>query len=296
MKKWGMALGILLLAASLCGAEEPVAATGKAPDAATAVEKAPKAATTPEQKAPEATGPVDMNKVSYAIGMLLGKNMKTDGIDLKIEPFVKGFNDTISGATPTMTEEEIRQVMTAFSVEMAAKKEAQVKKLSEESKAKEEAFLSENKKKEGVQVLPSGLQYKIVKDGTGKKPTAKDSVTVNYRGSLIGGKEFDSSYSRNEPATFPVGGVIPGWTEALQLMKSGSKWEIYIPSKLAYGETGVGEVIPPNSTLIFEVELLSVKPGEEKKAAAKVSAKTKAKPKAVKPAAKTAGQGAKSDN
>ncbi len=321
MKKWGMALGILLLAASLCGAEEPAASTDKAPEAGTVAEKAPVAAA-PEQKAPEAAAPVaaapkqdvsgtaapeaaapeqkaseaavkaDMDKVSYIIGLWFGKDMKNQEINLNTDAFLKGYKDTMSDAKPALSEEEIQQIMTVFRGELDAKKEAQVKKLFEESKAKEAAFLAENQKKEGVQVLPSGLQYKVVKDGNGKKPTSNDQVTVNYRGSLIDGKEFDSSYKRNEPATFPVGGVIPGWTQALQLMKTGSKWEIYIPSKLAYGEAGVGEVIPPNSTLVFEVELLSIKPGEVKKTAAK--AKTKAK--VVKPAAKAASQGTDSGN
>jgi FKBP-type peptidyl-prolyl cis-trans isomerase FklB len=309
MKKWGMALGILLLAVGLCAAEEPAAKTDKAPEAGTVTEKAPdqKApdaaalgqkgpdAAATEQKAAETPVKVDMDKVSYIIGMWFGKDMKTQGIELNAEPFLKGLKDSISGANSSLTEEETQQMMTAFRNELDAKKAEQTKKLSEESKAKEEAFLSANQKKDGVKALPSGLQYKVVKDGAGKKPTSKDSVTVNYRGSLIDGKEFDSSYKRNEPATFPVGGVIPGWTEALQLMKSGSKWEIYIPSKLAYGEAGVGEVIPPNATLIFEVELLSVTPGEEKKAATpKAGAQTKAK--AVKSTAKTAGQATKSGN
>ena len=133
-----------------------------------------------------------------------------------------------------------------------------MKKAGEENKKQEEAFLSENKKKEGVHTLESGLQYKVIKEGSGNKPTLYDKVTVNYRGTLIDGTEFDSSYKRNQPATFAVNGVIPGWSEALPLMKTGSKWQLFIPSKLAYGEAGAGGVIPPNAMLIFEVELLSI--------------------------------------
>ncbi len=312
MKKWGMVLGILLLAAGLCRAAEPAATTdmaseqgtvaGKAPDQATPEQKAPEQKA-PEQKAPEQKGAdqkapdqaaqapagVDMDKASYSLGVLFGRDMKSQGLELKVDAFMKGFKTSLSDGKPEMTDEEMQQVMTALSADLAVKKQTQLKKAMEENKAKEDSFLSENKKKEGVQVLPSGLQYKVLKEGAGKKPTADDSVTVNYRGTLLDGKEFDSSYKRNEPATLPVSGVIPGWTEALQLMKAGSKWEIYIPAKLAYGEAGVGEVIPPNSTLIFQVELLSVKQAPKKAAAP-------AKKQAKKPVAKPSAQGAQSGN
>ena len=310
MRKWGMALGILLLTAGLCAAQEPAAKSDEPSEPGTVSEKAPEqkapeqAPQAQEQKAPDqkaaeqpapAPAQVDMDKASYSLGVLFGKDMKSQGVELKIEPFTKGFNDGMSGAKPAMSDEEMQQVMTALSTEVALKKEAQIKKAMEENKAKEDAFLSENETKEGVHVTASGLQYKVLKDGSGKKPTVDDSVTVNYRGTFLDGKEFDSSYKRNEPDTLPVGGVIPGWTEALQLMKTGSKWEIYIPSKLAYGERGVGEVIPPNSTLIFEVELLSVKPADAKKAAAKPAAQ--AKKGTPKPAAKSgAGKGAQNAN
>ena len=141
---------------------------------------------------------------------------------------------------------------------MMAKQQEMAKKLGEKNKAEGEAFLAENKKKEGVITLPSGLQYKVIKAGTGKKPKATDTVTVHYQGTLIDGKEFDSSYRRGQPVTFPVNGVIPGWTEALQLMEEGAKWQIFIPSSLAYGDRGAGRDIGPHATLIFEIELVSI--------------------------------------
>lgn len=197
-------------------------------------------------------------KVSYSIGMTLGKDFKEQGIEFDPEVLVQGLKDGSSGGKTLLTEEEVRTVITDYQKEMMAKQEAKAKEQGEKNKKDGEAFLAENGKKEGVVTLPSGLQYKIVKAGTGKKPGKDDSVTVHYRGTLIDGKEFDSSYQRNEPVTFPVSGVIPGWTEALQLMPEGSKWQLFIPSSLAYGERGAGPQIGPNATLIFEVELVKV--------------------------------------
>jgi FKBP-type peptidyl-prolyl cis-trans isomerase FklB len=260
-----MAVGILLLAAGLCGAEEPVGKTEHGAAPAVEAEQAPTAAgQSAGETAPAAAPKVDMDKLSYIVGLSVGKEMRTKGVDLRIDAFVRGLKDSLSGAKSSLSDAETQQIAAAFRAELAVKKEAELKKESAENGKKEEAFLAENKGKEGVHTLPSGLQYKVVKEGDGKKPTARDSVTVNYRGTFIDGTEFDSSYRRNQPATFPVGGVIPGWTEALQLMKTGSKYLIFIPSKLAYGEAGIGGVIPPNATLIFEVELLSVKEGAKK--------------------------------
>lgn len=157
-----------------------------------------------------------------------------------------------------MSEEEYRNTMANFRKEMMAKQQAQMKTKGEKNKKEGDAFLAENKDKKGIVSLPSGLQYKVIKEGEGDTPKATDKVTVHYRGTLIDGTEFDSSYGRGEPATFPVNGVIPGWTEALQLMNAGSKWQLFIPSKLAYGERGAGGKIGPNSTLIFDVELISI--------------------------------------
>ena len=197
-------------------------------------------------------------KVSYIIGMDIGMNLKKQAIDIDSNILVRGMKDALSGAKPLLTEQEIQEAMVAFQKEMMAKQSEVAKK----NKAEGEAFLAENKKKEGVKTLPSGLQYKVIKAGTGKKPKSTDTVTANYRGTLINGTEFDSSYKRGQPASFPVSGVIPGWTEALQLMEVGAKWQLFIPSNLAYGEQGAGRDIGPNSTLIFEVELVSI---QEKK-------------------------------
>ena len=166
--------------------------------------------------------------------------------------------DALSGAKPLLTEQEIQETMDAFQKEMMAKQDEVAKK----NKAEGESFLAENKKKEGIKILPSGLQYKVIKAGTGKKPKSTDTVTVHYRGTLIDGTEFDSSYKRGQIVSFPVSGVIPGWTEALQLMEAGAKWQLFIPPNLAYGERGAGGAIGPNTTLIFEVELVST---QEKK-------------------------------
>jgi FKBP-type peptidyl-prolyl cis-trans isomerase FklB len=157
-----------------------------------------------------------------------------------------------------MTDQDMIETMTAFQKEVMAKQQEAVKKLGEKNKAEGEAFLAENKKKEGVTTLPSGLQYKAVKAGSGKKPKATDTVTVHYRGTSIDGTEFDSSYRRGQPVSFPVNGVIPGWTEALQLMEEGAKWQVFIPSGLAYAERGAGREIGPNAALIFEIELISI--------------------------------------
>ena len=200
------------------------------------------------------------DKVSYAIGLNIGRNLANDLkkqlIDIDSNLLTRGIQDALAGAKPLLTDQEIQETMVAFQKEMMAKWEEVGKK----NKVDGEAFLAENKKKEGVKTSPSGLQYKVIKAGTGKKPKADDTVTVNYRGTLINGTEFDSSYKRGQPATFPVsGGIIAGWAEALQLMGEGAKWELFIPSNLAYGERGTSGIIGPNATLIFEIELVSIK-------------------------------------
>ncbi len=205
------------------------------------------------------------DKVSYSIGLNIGRklasDLKSQSIDIDSNLLTKGIQDALAGAKPLLTDQEIQETMVAFQKELVAKWEETGKK----NKADGEAFLAENKKKKGVKALPSGLQYKVIKAGAGKKPKPDDTVTVNYRGTLINGTEFDSSYKRGQPATFPVTGVIPGWTEALQLMEEGAKWELFIPSNLAYGERGTGGVIGPNATLIFEIELVSIKQKTDEK-------------------------------
>jgi len=201
-------------------------------------------------------------KISYIIGMDIGQNLKNQSIDVDPDILARGLKDGLSGGKPPLSEQEIRETMTAFQKEVKAKQEELIKKLAEKNKREGETFLAENKKKEGVQTLPSGVQYKVIKAGAGPKPQLTDTVTTHYRGTLIDGREFDSSYRRGKPATFQVKGIIPGWTEALQLMEVGAKWQLFIPSSLAYGEGGAGREIGPNATLIFEVELISI---QEKK-------------------------------
>jgi len=200
----------------------------------------------------------EKDKLSYAIGMNIGNNLKRQSMELNPEILSQGIWDSLTDGKTLMTEQEYRDTMTAFEQEMKQKQVTQIKELSEKNKQQGEAFLAENKKKDAVITLPSGLQYKIIKKGTGKTPKATDTVTVNYMGSLINGTEFDSSYRRGQPASFKVNGVISGWTEALQLMQEGAKWQLFIPSDLAYGERGAGRDIGPYSTLIFEVELISI--------------------------------------
>ena len=198
------------------------------------------------------------DKVSYAIGMNIGQGMKKDSLDVDPDILARGVKDAMTGAKPLMAEEEARAAMNQLRTEMTEKKKAEAQHAGPANKQAGQQFLAANKTKEGVVTLPSGLQYKIIKQGDGPKPTASDTVVTNYRGTLIDGTEFDSSYKRGEPATFPVGQVIKGWTEALQLMPVGSKWQLFIPSDLAYGEHSPGGEIGPNSTLIFDIELLSI--------------------------------------
>jgi FKBP-type peptidyl-prolyl cis-trans isomerase FklB len=199
-------------------------------------------------------------KASYAIGMNWGTGLHRQGIDVDNAALIQGMKDALAGGKTLLTEDEARSALMQLQKEMQEKQQAKAAQEGEANKKEGEAFLAANKTKEGVVTLPSGLQYKILTPGTGPKPTASDSVVCNYKGTLINGSEFDSSYKRGEPATFPVTGVIKGWTEALQLMPVGSKWQLFIPPDLAYGPRGTpGGPIGPNATLIFEVELISIK-------------------------------------
>src|SRR2546425_6137452 len=206
-----------------------------------------------QEKSPQLKDQKD--KVSYSIGMNIGLNLSRQKVDINTDVLAAGIKDAIAGK-PQLTQDQVKDVMAQFEKDM----EQTQKTAGEKNKTDGAKFLEENKKKEGVKTTASGLQYKVVKEGTGAQPKANDTVTVNYRGTLINGTEFDSSYKRGEPATFPVNGVIKGWTEALQLMKAGSKYQLFIPPNLAYGERAVGPDISPNSTLIFDVELMDVKP------------------------------------
>lgn len=193
-----------------------------------------------------------MDKVSYALGLSIGNNFQNSGInDLQIEDFVKGLKDILGGQTPEISYDEAKQVINDYFMKLQKEKFEINKKAGEE-------FLNINKGKAGVVTLPSGFQYQVLQKGEGPKPTASDKVKCHYHGTLINGTVFDSSVQRGEPAVFGVSQVIPGWVEALQLMPVGSKWRLFIPSDLAYGEHGAGEAIEPNSALIFEVELLDI--------------------------------------
>jgi FKBP-type peptidyl-prolyl cis-trans isomerase FklB len=197
------------------------------------------------------------DKVSYALGLNLGANLRRQSVEADPAIIEQGIKDAIAGGKTLLTDDEARAALIQLQTDLRAKQEEKMKQAAVTNKKEGDEFLAANKTKEGVVTLPSGLQYKILKEGNGPKPTTSDSVVCNYKGTLINGTEFDSSYKRGTPATFPVTGVIKGWTEALQLMPVGSKWELFIPADLAYGESGRGE-IPPNATLIFEVELVSI--------------------------------------
>lgn len=229
---WIALLGVLLLSAAQASAEEP---------------------------------PVFKNqkeKISYGIGVGVARDFKQRGVELDVDTFLKGLRDELSGSKLLMTEKDLDLTMHAYERQLKLQQKELEKIAGEENKKTGEAFMAENAKKEGVISLPSGLQYKVFKAGDGIKPVDTDSVLINYRGSLVNGTEFDSSYRSGKPATFSVIGVIPGLREALKLMNPGSKWQIFIPSQLAYGDRRVYDV-GPNSTLIFEVELLSIEKSEE---------------------------------
>ncbi len=198
----------------------------------------------------------EQEKISYALGYNIGQNLKRD-FDVDLDAFFKGIKESQEGKS-SLSEEEMKQTMTTFQNQMKEKQMAKMKESAGANKTAGEAFLKENKEKEGIVTLESGLQYKVITQGDGEKPKASDTVKCHYKGTTIDGKEFDSSYKRGQPASFKVNGVIKGWTEALQMMSAGSKWMLYIPSDLAYGDRGAGQSIAPGSTLIFEVELLGI--------------------------------------
>lgn len=200
----------------------------------------------------------DYEKLGYAIGMNVGMNMKQQNVEADPEQIAAGLKTALKGEETRLNQQEMAQILTAYQQEMQQKQMAEMAAAATENTKQAEDFLAENAKKDGVKTLPSGLQYRVITEGTGASPTAESMVDVHYKGTLVDGTEFDSSYKRGAPASFPVGGVIPGWTEALQLMKEGAKWELAIPPALAYGERGAPPVIPPNAALVFEVELLKI--------------------------------------
>jgi FKBP-type peptidyl-prolyl cis-trans isomerase len=254
----GMLLGIASAQQTPATGTQTTPAAPKAP----VTKKAPattKGATTPM------TLKTQKEKASYALGMKIGGDLKRQGVGAAIDPALaaRGFRDALSGNKALITEDEERAALTQLQTDVRGKQEAKAHEAGAANRKTGEAFLAANKGKEGVVTLPSGLQYKILTEGKGPKPTAEDTVSCNYKGTLISGKEFDSSYKRGQPASFAVNGVIKGWTEALQLMPVGSKWQLFVPADLAYGDRGAGGDIGPGETLIFEVELLSIQ--EQKK-------------------------------
>lgn len=201
-----------------------------------------------------------MDKVSYAIGVNIGQNFKNQSLDVNSDAIAQGIKDGLSGATPLMSQQEMQSTLMDFQKQLIVKRQQDFQQTSTKNKQDGDAFLAANKTKAGVVTLPDGLQYKIIDAGSGASPTATDTVTVQYQGTFINGKIFDSSYQRNKPVTFPVSEIIPGWTEALKLMKPGATWLLFIPPNLAYGERGIGP-IGPNETLLFKVNLISVTKG-----------------------------------
>jgi FKBP-type peptidyl-prolyl cis-trans isomerase FklB len=275
-----LAVGMMLLG-NVQAQDTPAAKTDTAPAAKTAAAPAAKTTKAPATKAApgktsaatttKAAGVTTLktqkDKFSYALGMNLGANLHKQSVEVDPNIVAQGLRAAMVGGKTLLTPEEAQAALVEVQKDIQAKLQEKAKVAGEANKKEGETFLAANKSKPGVVALPSGLQYKIMTAGTGPKPSASDSVVCNYRGTLINGKEFDSSYKRGQPATFPVGGVIKGWTEALQLMPVGSKWQLFIPSTLAYGERGAGGDIGPDATLIFEVELMSIqdkaKPAEK---------------------------------
>jgi FKBP-type peptidyl-prolyl cis-trans isomerase FklB len=205
----------------------------------------------------------ETDRINYGVGYQIGGDFKRQGVELNTDALVRGIQDAIEGREPPMGRQEMNQTLRDFKRRIMVAERERLKQQTQKNFEEGQAFLAENAKREGVKVLPSGVQYKVIQEGTGRSPDTDDTVTVHYRGTLLDGTEFDSSYQRGKPTTFRVNRVIPGWTAALPKMQEGAKWQLFIPSQLAYGPKGVGESIPPNSVLIFEVELLSVQPHEQ---------------------------------
>ena len=225
--------------------------------------KPPTAKTSPAPAAKSAATPAtalttDRDKESYALGMNIARGLKGQSVDVDPAVLTRAIKDVLTGAKPLLTDDEAMEALKKLQVEVRQKQETERKDLGDKNLKEGQEFLAANKTKDGVVALPSGLQYKILTKGNGPKPTANDTVVCQYRGTLIDGTEFDSSYKRGQPATFPVNRVIKGWTEALELMPVGSKWQLFVPPDLAYGDRGAGNLIGPNATLIFEVEVMSI--------------------------------------
>ena len=284
MKKFLTLSAALLVAAA--GAAHGQSGKPAQKPAATTAQPAP--AAKPSTTAPSGKPDSLMDRASYTIGLNLGKSLKTNEIQANLDLLIKGLRDGLGGGQALLTDEEMQATMQALQQQVTSAQEAKRKAAGEKNKVEGEAFLAKNKDKPGVKTTASGLQYEVISEGTGPMPKATDSVTVNYKGTLMDGTVFDSSYDRKEPVTFVLNQVIPGWTEGVQLMKVGSKYKFYIPAAMGYGERGAGNTIGPNSPLIFEVELLSIGAPTEPAAtpapsgdAAKPEAATTSKPAAA---------------
>ena len=264
MPKFSTIMFSFLTATALLGfAQAQQTPAAQSTPSTTGAAKPATAAKKPATTAKPATGATlktQKDKASYALGMKIGGDLHRQGVATAVDPAIvaRGLKDALAGTKPLLTEEDEKSALIQLQSQVVGAQQAKMHEAGAANRKEGEAFLAANKGKPGVVTLPSGMQYKILKEGSGPKPTANDTVSCNYRGTLINGKEFDSSYKRGQPTSFPVGGVIKGWTEALQLMPVGSKWELFIPSDLAYGDRGTGGDIGPGSTLIFEVELLSI--------------------------------------
>ena len=270
-------LTLSLAGTLLCGTafaqQSSAPASSQAPASTTAAPKTQKpptassgtktgTATTAKKPATPFTLKTEKDKASYAIGMNIGRSMKKDSVDIDADVLARGLKDALTDKKLLLTDEEAQAALTELKNEVQKHQQETFQVAVEKNKKEGDAFLAANKAKAGVTTLPSGLQYKIIQEGTGPKPTVTDTVECNYKGTLIDGTEFDSSYKRGQSAKFPVNQVIKGWTEALQLMPVGSKWQLFVPPSLGYGERGTGGPIGPNATLIFEIELISI---QEKK-------------------------------
>ena len=263
-----IAAGLMLLgnarAQETPASKPPQTAAAKTPTSPATKAPAKTGSTAAAVKAPAVKSPdamelkTEKDKLSYAIGVNVGRSLQKDAVEVEANIVTQGLKDALAGGKTLITEDEAKALITALQTDLHKKQDQAMQAAGEANKKQGEAFLAANKAKDGVVTLPSGLQYKVLTEGKGPKPTPSDTVVCNYKGTLIDGTEFDSSYKRGQPATFPVGQVIKGWTEALQLMPVGSKWELFIPSEMAYGPRGPTPAIGANSTLIFEVELLSI--------------------------------------
>ncbi len=275
MRKTSVLAAFILVAATgfagVCSAQQSATTSPKKAPATQSTKKpANGARQAPAKKSPAPLAlSTQKQKQSYAIGLNIGKSMKRDAVEVDTEILARGIRDALAGGKTLLTDEEVKATLTELQVEVRKHQQDEFQAEADKNKKDGDAFLAANKTKEGVVALPSGLQYKILKEGTGPKPAAQDTVVCNYRGTLLDNTEFDSSEKHGGPASFPVNQVIKGWTEALQLMPVGSKWQLFVPSELAYGPRQAGPQIGPNSTLIFEVELLSIKEKEPPKEAPK---------------------------